>query len=154
MIKIISFFPVVLVVFLYSCSGSDTSKMPDLKKGSYAYIISDSSGKSLVEGMLVISLLKKQMQRADYSVTGTYTISKMTGDTSYTGFSSMRDGDFSGYYNDSLKFININTNPKIADANIFINAYVKGDDLQGSWSFSTMRAIRKEGGMFSAGRVK
>lgn len=154
MIKLISFFSIALVVFLYSCSGSDTSKTVSLKKGSYVYIISDSSGKSLVEGMLMINSVKKQMQRADYSVTGSYTISEMTGDSSYTGFSSMRDGDFKGYYNDSLKFININTNPKIADANVFINAYVKGNDMQGGWSFSTLRGTHKEGGIFAASKVK
>ena len=37
-------------------------------------------------------------------------------------FGTMYGGALTGYYNDAKKFININTNPKIADANVFINA--------------------------------
>jgi hypothetical protein len=59
MIKLISFISVAFAVFLFSCSGSDTPKTIGLKKGTYAYIISDSSGKSLVEGMLNVDSINK-----------------------------------------------------------------------------------------------
>ncbi len=77
----------------------------------------------------------------------------MTTDTSYHGFSTMNPGELTGYYNDSLKYININTNPKIADANVFINAFVKNSNLEGGWYYSTFRGTNKEGGMFKAMRI-
>src|SRR4030095_5704051 len=153
MSKLLSFIFIALAVFLFSCSGSDAQKKRTLvKKGAYAYIVSDSSGKSLVEGVINIDAINKQSRSKSYTVTGTYTITSMTKDTLYTAFSSMREGDFSGYYDETLKLVNINTNPKIADANVFINANVKGKEITGGWYFSTLRGINKEGGLFSAAR--
>ena len=143
-----------VLVLLYSCSSSNNVKNPDLKKGDYSYVISDSSGMSLVEGVIKIDAVKKDEVTVNYRVSGTYTISKMTEDTTYHGFSTMRAGDYEGFYNDSLKLLNINTNPKIADANVFINAKVNGNEMKGSWSFSTFRSGLKEAGLFSASKVK
>lgn len=148
--KILSVLSIVFVLILNSCSGSDSEKSLSLKTGRYSYTLSDSTGKSLVTGLMMVDTITIQKGSKDYLVSGSYTISNMTTDTSYHGFSSMNPGEFKGYYNDSLKFININTNPKIADANIFINAYVKSGNLEGGWYYSTFRGKDKEGGFYKA----
>lgn len=152
--KYLMIFLFTAALLLVSCSGSNDSNNPSLKRGEYSYKLTDSAGTVLVEGTIKIESIKKEVLRNDYSVYGHYTIGSMTSDTSYMGFSTLRAGDFKGYYNDSLKFFNINTNPQIADANVFINTYVKGSDLNGGWSFSTFRSGYLEAGLFRANKVK
>jgi hypothetical protein len=151
--KKIGFLLLPVFVLLYSCSSSNNVKTVDLKKGDYSYVISDSSGLSLVEGVIKMDAIKKDEVTVNYRVSGTYTITKMTEDTSYIGFTSMKGGEFSGFYNDSLKMLSINTNPKIADANVFINAKVTGNEITGGWSFSTFRSGLKEAGLFKAIKI-
>lgn len=151
---IIRFLLLPVLVLLYSCSSSNNVKTVDLKKGDYSYVISDSIGTSLVEGVIKIDAIKKDEVTVNYRISGTYTITKMTEDTSYTGFSTMKGGEYSGFYIDSLKMLSINTNPKIADANVFINAKVNGNEMKGGWSFSTFRSGLKEAGLFTANKIK
>jgi len=152
--KIIVILSIVFVIAFNSCSGSETETSASLKKGTYSFVLSDSSGNSLVEGKMVLDTIKIQKDNRDYTVSGSYTISKMTTDTSYHGFASMNGGPFSGYFYESTKLVNINTNPKIADANVFINAYLKGTAIEGGWYYSTFRGMNKEGGLFKATKDK
>jgi hypothetical protein len=152
--KILVLLSIVFVLVFNSCSGSDSEKSLSIKKGRYSYSLSDSSGTVLVEGQMMLDTFNVQKDsKTDYIVSGSYTISKMTPDTSYHGFSTLKGGEMTGYYNESKKFININTNPKIADANIFINAEVKSGNLEGSWYYSTFRGMDKEGGFFKALKI-
>ncbi len=151
--KIITLLSLVFVLVFNSCSGSDSEKSLSLKTGRYSYVISDSAGNSLVVGQIILDKFNKQKETKDYTVTGSYIISSMTTDTSYHGFVTMSPGDLTGYYNESKKFININTNPKIADANVFINANVKNGDMEGWWYYSTFRGTDKEGGFFKALKI-
>ena len=155
--KIITLLSIVLVLLFNACSGSDSEKSISLKTGKYGYILSDSTGISLIEGEMSIVKITKQTATGDendYEVTGSYTITKNTADTSYYGFATMNGGELKGYYNDKKKFISINTNPRIADANVFLNATVKTGEMRGSWSYSTFRGTRNEGGLFSAVKIK
>jgi major membrane immunogen (membrane-anchored lipoprotein) len=152
--KYITILCFVLLAVFVSCSGSDSSDKPALKKGTYSYLIMDSSKKSLVEGQMMVNAINFDAQMKQYIVTGTYTISKMIDDTSYYSLSSLNAGEFKGYYDDTKKFININTNPRIADANVFINANVKGTGLEGGWYYSTFRGTRNEAGLFTATKIK
>ncbi len=152
--KIIAILSIVFVIVFNSCSGSDTEKTTTLKTGKYNYTLTDSAGATLVEGEMMFDKITKQKENADYLVSGSYTIKTMTTDTSYHGFSTMTGGELSGYYSDEKKFLNINTNPKIADANVFINVNVKSSALDGSWYYSTFRGMDKEGGLFKAARIK
>lgn len=152
--KIISILSIVFVILFNSCSGSDTEKTTTLKSGKYTYTFTDSAGTTLVEGEMMLDKITKQKETSDYLVSGSYTIKTMTADTSYHGFSTMSGGELSGYYSDEKKFLNINTNPKIADANVFINVNVKSSLLDGSWYYSTFRGMDKEGGFFKATRIK
>lgn len=150
MMKITFVFASLAAFLLISCSGSNTDISISLKTGQYSYIISDSAGNPLVEGIMKLDSAKNELYRNNYKVIGSFTITKNSADTSYHGLSSLNAGELAAYYNDSTKFININTNPRIADANVFINAYVKGKEIKGGWNFSTFRGTRNEGGLFKA----
>lgn len=152
--KITAILSIVLVIVFNSCSGSDTEKTTTLKTGKYNYTLTDSAGTILVDGEMMLDKITKQKDVPDYMVTGSYTIKTMTTDTSYHGFSTMSGGELTGYYSDEKKFLNINTNPRIADANVFINVSVKSSLLEGSWYYSTFRGMDKEGGLFKAARIK
>lgn len=152
--KIISILSIILVILFNSCSGSDSEKTLTLKTGKYSYKLTDSAGTTLVDGEMMIDKITKQKDAPEYIVSGSYTIKTMTSDTSYHGFSTMTGGQLSGYYSDEKKFLNINTNPKIADANVFINVSVKSSLLDGSWYYSTFRGTDKEAGFFKATRIK
>lgn len=153
--KIIILFTFIFVLFFNSCSSSDNQESKNiLQKGNYSYLLTDSSGVKLVEGIMTITEISKQKANNENIVSGSYTIDYKTEDTIYTGLVTMRGGELSGYYNDEFKRININTNPKLADANIFINAKVKKKQLEGTWHFSTFRGSNKEGGFFKAQLVK
>lgn len=157
MMKILSVLSIVLALIFNSCSGSDSETKLSLKTGKYNYKLTDSSGTSLVEGMMQLDTFTVQKvgsSTRDYIVSGSYTISKMTEDTSYISFSTMSGGEMKGYYNDSTKFININTNPRIADANVFLNAIVLKGDMKGGWHYSTFRGTHQEAGLFTATRIK
>jgi len=154
MMKITVLLSIIAVCFMYSCSGSDSGKTYTLKTGEYDYVISDSSGLSLVEGVMKFDSVGRELYPGSHEVAGSYTITKMSDDTSYHGLSTLRKGELKGFYNDSAKFININTNPKIADANVFINANVSSKELKGSWYYSTFRGKNKEGGLFTAVKKK
>ncbi len=152
--KIIAILSIVFVLVLNSCSGSDSEKSLSIKKGKYSYTLSDSSGTVLVEGQMMLDTFNVQKDsKDDFIVAGSYTVSKITADTSYHGLGTLNGGPLSGYYNESKKFININTNPRIADANVFINANVKSGNLEGSWYYSTFRGSGNEGGFFKAVKI-
>jgi hypothetical protein len=154
MMKITILLSITAVFFMYSCSGSDSGKTYSLKTGEYNYVISDSSGYSLVEGVMKIDSIKKELFPGSNEVTGSFTVTKTNKDTSYHGLTSLSANELKGYYNDSARTININTNPQIADANVFINANVSSKELKGSWYYSTFRGQNKEGGLFTAVKKK
>lgn len=144
-----------LAIVLISCSGSETTEKVKLKKGKYSYSLTDSANTSLVEGEIMVdAVVKSDVGEKMYRVAGTYTVTKMTTDTNYTGLPTMNTGEYSAYYNDQTKTININTNPKIADANVFINADVSSSEWKGSWYYSSFRGVNKEGGLFKAKKIK
>lgn len=156
MMKYLLALTIVFAIAFSSCSGSDTDNGPALKKKSYVYSLTDSSGGVLAEGTIDITSIVKSTvtgMRNTYDVKGSYTVGNVTTDTNYTAFSTMTGGEMTGMYNDSLKTIWINTNPSIADANVFINANVTSSTLKGDWYFSTFRGKDKQGGFFTANAI-
>ncbi len=137
----------IITLYLFGCSSSEqVIKKNKIKLGDYSYIMSDSAGLQLANGNLKIDYYKGN------EISGTYTVTKDTA-IKFEGQETMKDGPFSGNYNDSLSLAFFNLNPKIADANIFIFATDYTDSLKGSWYYSTFRG-KKSGGLFSARRVK
>lgn len=153
------FFALIFMISVFAlngCSGSSSDKTYSLKTGKYSYSLTDSAGKSLVEGELMLSKVTKlkEVGQDNFEVEGSYTVTKSNTDTSYTGFSTMAGGELKGYYNESTRMININTNPRIADANIFLNGKVSSSSLSGTWNYSTFRGTGNEAGMFKATYIK
>jgi len=146
--NIIKFYIVFTAAFiLFGCSSSDpVIKRNKFMLGNFAYVLTDSSGSQLTNGNLKVDIYKGN------ELSGTYTVVKDPAVT-FDGQETMKDGPFSGNYDDSLSLAFFNLNPKIADANIFIFATDYTDSLKGSWYYSTFRG-KKSGGLFSAKRVK
>lgn len=135
------------------CSGSEKEVKPKLKTGAYDYILTDSAGTKLVSGVMNVVTVKRSAVGEDknsYDFAGTYTVDYKTTDTLYQGFETMDGGDYKGMYNHKLKSIWVNTNPMIADANVFLNGTAAGNMWSGSWNFSTFRGTRQEAGFFTA----
>ena len=154
--KVLPVFLTALFVLLSACSGGESEKSFPLKKGKYSYILTDSMGTSLVEGEMMLNSITKQKDVGEdnYVVDGSYTITKANSDTTYIGFGTMSGGELKGYFNEKTKLININNNPMIADANVFLNGKVTGSVIEGTWNFSTFRGAGNEAGMFKAAYIK
>lgn len=133
---ITSVFTVILCVFLISCSSSDkVSSTGYLGKGDYEFVMHDSTGKKVSEGILTVK---------------TYSESKVTGNYRFTnvieqfhGYSSMSNGEFTGNINQAEKMVLINTNPNFADDNVFFNLKIGSSTLEGDWYYSAARKISK-----------
>jgi hypothetical protein len=98
--------------------------------------MTDSNNTSLSEGELVVeSFLAKK-------ISGNYKVTKMYVDK-INGLKSK--GKFEGTADDQMQNININMNPKLADANLFITAKVTGDSLNGTWDYSTIKGVTSAG---------
>jgi hypothetical protein len=124
------------LVIYYGCAGGCTTtctseSCSDLISGKYHFTMTDSIDNKLIEGTLNFTGYDNE------KISGTYTKDVVLNDT-FPGFSSMK-GFFSGNVDLKEKKAFINTNPKIADNNIFINFEIKKDSLTGRWTFSTMK---------------
>jgi len=145
------FFLLLLPLVIYygccgSCSTTCTSELcSDLISGKYNYTMTDTLDNKLVEG--VINFTGHDNEK----ISGTYTKDKVFDDT-FPGYPSMK-GFFSGNVDVKEKKAFINTNPKIADNNIFIKFEITKDSLAGRWTFSTMRGTVAVG-KFYASKIK
>ncbi len=146
--NLFKYFVVSLIIFIiYSCTSSDpVIRRNVIKTGNFNYVMTDSSGTWLTAGKIKLDYVKGS------EISGTYTVVKDSTVT-FEGQETMKDGPFSGHYNDSLSLVFFNLNPRVADANIFINANDHGDSLKGGWYYSTFRG-KASGGLFTAKRVK
>jgi hypothetical protein len=137
-----------VLISIYCCSTSDPIiRRYKFEIGEFNYKLTDSSGKNLVSGVMKVSFLKEN------NMSGSYTVVKEP-DVQFDGMETLKDnGGFTGQYNDSSAIVFFNMNPKIADANIFINAKDYTDSLKGTWNYSTFRG-NKSGGFYSAKRIK
>ncbi|HEY3250663.1 MAG TPA: hypothetical protein VGK25_06050 [Ignavibacteria bacterium] len=142
--------------FFISCGSSkkDEVHLTKLKLGTYAYVLSDSSGNELASGNIKIDAISPdRTYKNPDKFSGTYTVAFKDSTTTFPGSETLRDGEFYGMYNRALATTSFDMNPKVADANIFISATNYQDSLVGGWSFSTMRGS-KQGGLFKAKKIK
>jgi hypothetical protein len=154
MMKIPGILGLIAVLFFCSCSGSDTPESISLKKGRYSYVMSDSSGKTLVEGMMMLDTISRMQSSRNYTISGSYTVSSVDTSMHFKSLAALNPGPLTAFYDDSMKTLNINTNPMIADANVFVNALVSSGKLNGTWYYSTFRGGGIEGGFFKATKQK
>ena len=123
-------------IYLYSCSGSNNGSTDKSRLTKYNFVMTDSTNTSLSEGELVVDSFPAK------KINGSYKVTKMYVDR-INGLKSK--GNFEGTADDLMQNFNINMNPKIADANLFITARVSGDSLNGTWAYSTIKGITSAG---------
>lgn len=128
---------IATTIFLSGCSSSNSTSIFSFGVGKYNFTMSDSTGKKLLEGILNVKTYTKD------KITGTYDFTEIYNNR-FPGFSSM-NGEFEGNVNEIEKKVFINTNPKIADSNVFWNLLIKKNSLTGEWNYSTFRGSGTRG---------
>jgi len=109
-----------------------------IAKDKYNFVMYDSTGvNKIAEGDFNI-------ESADTThFSGTYKFRIIFKDD-FPGQSSM-NGDFTGQINYKDRKASVNTNPRIADSNVFFSLYMDTDSMFGDWSYSTFRGPRASG---------
>ena len=105
----------IFAVIIISCSGSKYTPV-DIKTGNYGFSMSDSLGNTVAEGDMNIDTSAGGKVNGTYSFTTKY-------NSSYPGLNTM-GGTFNGAYDKSTGMVHLNMNPKLADANVFVEARV------------------------------
>jgi len=121
----------MVIISASSCSSSEESDDFNFGKGKYRFKMSDSTGKALVSGIIEVKTYVNE------DITGTLLVTKNYVDD-FPGFTSMSN-DFSGNINRVEKTVFINTNPKIADSNVFWNMELGSNSVSGEWRYSIFR---------------
>jgi hypothetical protein len=129
----------ILVAGLFSCGSSNYNDMEDLtiKEGVYSFVMTDSINNLLFEGIFNVNNL------IDNNISGTYKITKEHVED-FPGSSTMR-GEFDGELSPDGKSAFVNTNPKIADANVLIRLTAGKVSYVGKWEYSTMMGVKAWG---------
>ena len=131
---LINVFLSVMVMLMFSasgCSSSEDSGNFKFEKGKYRFKMSDSTGKALVSGIIEVKTYVNE------DITGTKKKKKNYVDD-FPGYTT-RSTEFSGNINRVEKTVFINTNPKVADSNVFWNMNLYSDSVSGEWRYSIFR---------------
>ncbi len=109
-----------------------------IEKGNYTFVMYDSTGLNKVaEGDFIIESADTSNFKGNYNF-------KIVFQEDFPGRSSM-NGDFSGNINYFERKAFVNTNPRIADSNVFFSLYLDQTSMFGDWSYSTFRGPRATG---------
>lgn len=130
----------LFIIFLSGCSSSNEASPFVFGKGKYNFTMTDSTGKTMVKGIINV------LEKTGDNISGVYELKNIY-DKDFPGLPTM-EGTFAGNINQTEKTVFINTNPKIADSNVFWNMEVKKNSLQGDWNFSVFR------GSINKGKIK
>lgn len=133
----------IITVIFISCSGSKYTPV-DIKTGNYDFSMSDSLGNTVAEGDMKLDTAEGSKVYGTYSFTTKY-------NSSYPGLNTM-GGTFNGSYIKSTGMVHLNMNPKLADANVFVEARVYRNSLAGEWTFSTMMGVKSAGKFVANGK--
>jgi hypothetical protein len=136
------------LLLLGACGGSKTTttitKIDSVKEnkapvnlGIYDFSIYDSLEVKLADGTLKIE------SAADKRLGGQYQVINQYVDNIPGLFN--KSGAFEGQYSVEESKLFINMNPKIADANIFLNGTTYQDSVIGTWNYSTFRGPTNSG---------
>ncbi|HMS34538.1 MAG TPA: hypothetical protein PKC91_10670 [Ignavibacteria bacterium] len=119
------------------CSSSEDESAFKFGIGKYRFTMSDSTGKKMAEGTLEVKTYASDKISGTYEFTNVYV-------KDFPGQSTM-DGLFEGNVIPSEKKVFINTNPRIADANVFWNMLIKKNSVSGEWNYSVFRGEMNKG---------
>lgn len=140
LIKVFLSVMLIVIITASGCSSSEDSDDFKFGKGKYRFKMSDSTGKALVSGIIEVKTYVNE------DITGTLLVTKNYVDD-FPGYTSMSN-EFSGNINRVEKTVFINTNPKIADSNVFWNMELGSNSVSGEWRYSIFR------GNTTSGKVK
>ncbi|MBK9331551.1 MAG: hypothetical protein IPM96_03860 [Ignavibacteria bacterium] len=140
MIKILNVVLTIVMLIVLGCSSSEDTENFKFGKGKYRYKMSDSTGKALIEGIITVKTY------VNGEITGTLLVTKNYV-PDFPGYSSMSN-EFSGNINSTEKKVFINTNPRIADSNVFWNMDLLSNSVAGEWRYSVFR------GNSTSGKIK
>lgn len=139
----------VLLAVTYSgctnCTDKEVVYSPFVKSliGIYNFSMTDSTGKTIVEGII------SPKEFNDPNISGTYTVTNFVESSFKSEINQL--GSFTGVIDEKSRKIFVNMNPKVADNNIFLRLEVFGTELKGTWEKSTMMGL-KGNGNFSASK--
>jgi hypothetical protein len=133
----------IFAVIIVSCTGSKYTPV-DIKTGNYSFSMSDSLGNTVAEGDMKLDTTTGGKVYGTYSFTTKY-------NSSYPGLNTM-GGTFDGVYDKGPGMVHLNMNPKLADANVFVEARVYRNSIAGVWSFNTNKGIKSTGKFVANGK--
>ncbi|MBK8550028.1 MAG: hypothetical protein IPL53_02795 [Ignavibacteria bacterium] len=125
------------LLFAIGCSASQEQTSFTFGVGKYKFTMTDSTGNKVLEGTM------NMKAKENNNITGTYEITNVY-QKDFPGLSSMT-GDFAGNIIPDGKKVFINTNPRIADSNVFWNMTIKKNSVSGEWNFSVFRGSSWKG---------
>lgn len=137
----ISLLFLIFTMFIGGCASSGSSGN-QIELTDYTFTMYGSGKTRIASGVMTV----KNITSTDVnnpSISGTYTVTNWYSQD-FPGKSSM-GGDFTGNIDYTKGKLFINTNPKIADANVFFNATIYSSFYQGEWNFSTFRGPTNRG---------
>jgi uncharacterized protein YaiE (UPF0345 family) len=139
MIKINLGIITVICMFIIGCSGQYEKETSTgyLQKGQYEFTMYDSTGKKVSEGNLTVK------QYSEKEISGNFSLTKVIEE--FTGYQSMSKGEFTGKVNQKEKNVLINTNPGVADDNVFFNLKINSSSLEGEWYYTASRRVSTPG---------
>ncbi len=126
-----------ILIIITGCSSGYENAPFSFGVGQYQFSMLDSAGNKLADGTLNVKNYSNNQFSGSYKFKNIYK-------ANFSGLSAM-SGEFSGEINKTDKKVFINTNPKIADSNVFWNLIVKNNSLSGDWTFSQFNGISNRG---------
>ncbi len=141
-------FSKLCLVFLFiatlisGCASSGSSSDNQIELADYNFTMYGTGGAKIADGVMTVkNITAKDVNAPEF--TGTYTITNWYKED-FAPKSTM-GGDFSGNADYTKGKIFVNTNPKMADANVFFNASIYSSFFQGDWNYSTFRGPTSQG---------
>ena len=128
----------LILTLAIGCSSSKEGSDFKFEKGKYKFSMKDSTGKTILKGTMNMTAMDK-----DNNISGTYDITNVY-NKDFPGLGTM-DGVFGGNIIPAEKKVFINTNPRIADSNVFWNMTMKGNSVSGEWNYSVFRGSSWKG---------
>jgi len=137
-----SFIFLIALALLGGCASSGSSSDNQIELADYTFTMFGAGGTKIAEGVMTVKdIMVKDANMP--SISGTYDITKWY--TEDFGPKSTMGGDFSGNADYTKGKVFINTNPRIADANVFFNVTIYSSFYQGEWNYSTFRGPTSRG---------
>lgn len=123
---------IAFLLLASGCSSSSEDSTFTFGKGKYNFVMYDSTGSGkLIEGKMTVENYDGEKISGKLEYTKVY-------DEDFNGYSSMSD-IFEGNVIKKDRKVWVNTNPRIADSNVFWNMTIGKTSVNGEWTYSVFR---------------